>query len=97
MRRYALPVVNSHAVYMVVAVRSVPSYRLPLDNALCIIGGNGTGIDGVVYGGNIVVIAVANTSGIAAKWLFLCVQWVFFWHNWYEVVAVVVHTSTFLD
>jgi len=75
MRRYAPPAVNSHAVCTVVAGQSVPaaSYGLPLDDTLSIIGGNSTGIDGVVYGGNIVFIAVADTSGIAAKWLFLCV------------------------
>ena len=48
--------------------------RPPLDNAGGIIGSNDAGIDGVVNGGNSVVIAVADTSGITAKWMFLCVE-----------------------
>jgi hypothetical protein len=75
-------VANSH-VFAVVAVRSVPaaSYGLPLDDTRGVLGGDNAVMNGIVHGGNSVGIAVADTGGVAAKWLFRRVQWVFFWHN----------------
>jgi len=55
------------------AICSLTLHRPSLDNAGGIIGGNDAVIDGIVNGGNSVVIAVADTRGVAAKGVFLCV------------------------
>ncbi len=60
---------NSHAVYTVVAGQSahVASYRLPLDNADSIIGGDNAVFDGVVNVGNGIAIIMAGTGFIPTK------------------------------
>ena len=89
-------VVNLHA-FSVVAARFALSYQLPLDDLCGIICRKQPIRDCLGKISNGFRVFVANAGGITTEGMFFRVKRLSIWHNWEEIVAVVLHGCPFLD